>query len=99
VHVLNECYSFSTRGPAPGAILMEWNIKGSSQGAAGMWDSHLRIGGTAGTNLQSGQCPTGSQNSACLAAFMGLHLTSSSSAYLEGTWVSLHLVFTHQNGY
>ena len=43
---------FETRGPAPGAIMMEWNIKATSPGAAGMWDSHWRIGGTAGTQLQ-----------------------------------------------
>jgi hypothetical protein len=36
---------FSTIGPAPGAIVVEWNVKQSSQGAAGMWDSHIRLGG------------------------------------------------------
>jgi glucan 1,3-beta-glucosidase len=80
-------FRFSTRGPAPGAIVMEWNIKGSSQGSAGMWDSHIRLGGTAGTNLQSSQCPSGSNNAACFAAFMGLHLTSSGAGYFEGLWV------------
>lgn len=43
---------FETRGPVPGAIMMEWNIKATAPGAAGMWDSHWRIGGTAGTLLQ-----------------------------------------------
>ena len=43
---------FETRGPCPGAIMMEWNIKAASPAAAGMWDSHFRIGGTAGTLLQ-----------------------------------------------
>jgi glucan 1,3-beta-glucosidase len=43
---------FETKGPAPGAIMVEWNIKATSPGAAGMWDSHWRIGGTAGTELQ-----------------------------------------------
>ncbi len=43
---------FETKGPTPGAILVEWNIKATSPGAAGMWDSHWRIGGTAGTELQ-----------------------------------------------
>lgn len=80
---------FGTRGPAPGAIVMEWNIKGSSPGAAGMWDAHIRIGGTAGTNLNGSNCKSGTNNAACMAAFMALHLTSQSSAYLEGTWVWL----------
>jgi glucan 1,3-beta-glucosidase len=43
---------FETKGPAPGAIMVEWNIKAAAPGAAGMWDSHWRIGGTAGTQLQ-----------------------------------------------
>lgn len=37
--------------------------------------------------MQYSQCPLGSVNSACQAAFLGIHLTSGSSAYLEGTWV------------
>ncbi|KAH7905297.1 pectate lyase superfamily protein-domain-containing protein [Hygrophoropsis aurantiaca] len=38
---------FSTVGPAPGAIMIEWNVHDPSgqQGAAGMWDSHIRLGG------------------------------------------------------
>lgn len=80
---------FTTTGPAPGAIMIEWNVHDPSgqQGAAGMWDSHVRLGGAAGTNMQYSQCPLGSVNSACQAAFLGIHLTSGSSAYLEGTWV------------
>jgi len=44
-----------------------------------------RLGGAAGTNLQDGQCPKsgagGTTN--CFAAFLALHLTSQSTAYLE----------------
>ncbi|KAJ7043175.1 pectate lyase superfamily protein-domain-containing protein [Mycena alexandri] len=82
---------FSTIGPAGGAIVVEWNVKQSSQGSAGMWDSHIRIGGAAGTNLQVGNCPSSGSGGTtnCLAAYAGLHLTASSSAYLEGTWVWL----------
>ncbi|KAJ7157275.1 exo-beta-1,3-glucanase [Mycena filopes] len=82
---------FSTIGPAGGAIVVEWNVKQSSQGSAGMWDSHIRLGGAGGTNLQAANCPSsGSGGTAnCMAAYAGLHLTPSSSAYLEGTWVLL----------
>ncbi|KAH7905299.1 exo-beta-1,3-glucanase [Hygrophoropsis aurantiaca] len=52
-----------------------------------MWDSHIRLGGAAGTDLQSAQCPSGSVNTDCQAAFLGLYLTAASSAYLEGTWI------------
>ncbi|KAJ7632169.1 exo-beta-1,3-glucanase [Roridomyces roridus] len=38
---------FSVIGSTGGTIMVEWNIKGSSQGAAGMWDSHIRLGGSA----------------------------------------------------
>ncbi|KAJ7837009.1 exo-beta-1,3-glucanase [Mycena olivaceomarginata] len=82
---------FSTIGPTPGAIVVEWNVKQSSQGSAGMWDSHIRLGGTAGTNLQASQCPSSGSGGTtnCMAAYAGLHLTASSSVYLEGTWVWL----------
>lgn len=80
---------FTTRGYAPGAIVVEWNVHEplDVQGGAGMWDSYIRIGGAAGTDLQFAECPAGSQNTDCMAAFMGLYLTESSSAYLEGTWI------------
>ncbi|OAX38483.1 glycoside hydrolase family 55 protein [Rhizopogon vinicolor AM-OR11-026] len=80
---------FTTFGPAPGAIMIEWNVHDPSgqQAAAGMWDSHIRLGGAAGTNLQRAQCPSGSVNADCKAAFLGIHLTPGSSAYFEGTWV------------
>lgn len=81
----------TTKGPAPGAILMEWNVAGSSQGSAGMWDVHFRIGGAAGTELQSDTCPKTPKEKTtpkkeCMAAFMLLHITKKGSAYLENTW-------------
>jgi hypothetical protein len=74
---------FSTRGPTPGAIVVEWDVRPKAQGGAGMWDSFVRLGGTAGTNMQSSQCPTMSPGSSCYAAFLAVHLTSASSAYFE----------------
>ncbi|KAI0746044.1 beta-1,3-glucanase [Earliella scabrosa] len=81
---------FSTRGPAAGAIVIEWNVHdpAGQKAAAGTWDTHIILGGKAGTNLQAAQCPTsGAGGNNCFSAFMGLHLTSQSSAYLEGLWV------------
>ncbi|PSR72174.1 hypothetical protein PHLCEN_2v11966 [Hermanssonia centrifuga] len=39
---------FTTKGPAAGAIIVEWNVHdpAGQQGAAGAWDTHLIIGGT-----------------------------------------------------
>ncbi|KAF7295340.1 hypothetical protein MIND_01073400 [Mycena indigotica] len=80
---------FSTVGPAPGAIVVEWNIHESELGSAGAWDTHIRLGGAAGTNLETEQCKadTGQDVPKSIAAFMALHLTPSSTAYLEGLWV------------
>ncbi|GBE82055.1 Glucan 1,3-beta-glucosidase [Sparassis crispa] len=80
---------FATQGPAPGAIVVEWNMNSPTQGGAAMWDSHIRLGGAAGTNLEAATCPSGSDSTSCFAAFLALHLTPSSNAYLEGTWVWL----------
>lgn len=83
---------FQTLGPAPGAIMIEWNLKGSANGAGAMWDVHNRIGGSAGTDLQLEQCAknpnaTHEANAACEGAFMMMHITSSASnVYLENTW-------------
>ncbi|THV06881.1 exo-beta-1,3-glucanase [Dendrothele bispora CBS 962.96] len=85
---------FSTIGPAPGAIVVEWNVRqpDDQPAGAGMWDSHIRLGGAVGTNLEA-NCPRGQSfvetGSDCFAAFLALHLTPGSSAYLEGTWVWL----------
>ncbi|KAL2074490.1 hypothetical protein VTL71DRAFT_8268 [Oculimacula yallundae] len=82
---------FETLGPQPGAIMMEWNVKEATQGSAGLWDVHFRIGGSAGTQLQSNTCSknptvTAPANPACIGAYMLLHVTSKASAYLENTW-------------
>lgn len=81
---------FSTKGKVPGAVLVEWNIRdpAGQQGACGMWDTHFRIGGALGTNLDSADCTkflASTEN--CQASHTSLHLTSTSSAYLENVWV------------
>ncbi|KAI4859445.1 glucan 1,3-beta-glucosidase GLUC78 precursor [Hypoxylon rubiginosum] len=80
-----------TKGPLPGAILMEWNLAGSDKGSAGMWDVHFRIGGTAGTELQSDKCTMNNETTTaptdeCMGTFMMLHLTQTASAYVENCW-------------
>ncbi|KAL6229265.1 hypothetical protein BDW75DRAFT_249917 [Aspergillus navahoensis] len=80
---------FTVSGKTAGAVLMEWNVHESTQGSAGLWDSHFRVGGAIGSNLQAEDCPSlsGSVNPACKAAALLLHLTPQSSAYLENVWV------------
>ncbi|KAH8667649.1 exo-1,3-beta-D-glucanase [Tricladium varicosporioides] len=79
---------FTNRGPTAGVILMEWNVRQTAAGSAAMWDSHFRIGGAKGSGLQAGDCPklTRSINPKCIAGTMMLHLTTTSSAYLENVW-------------
>lgn len=82
----------TTKGSCRGAILIEWNVAGETQGSAGMWDVHIRIGGTAGTEMQSDTCKKTPDvktrpNPDCIAAFMLLHITEQASAYLENAWM------------
>lgn len=82
---------FQTKGPAPGAIMIEWNVAETSQGASGMWDVHMRIGGSAGTSLQSNTCAknpnvTANYNPKCEGAFLLLHVTTKATIYLENNW-------------
>ncbi|KAF8310395.1 exo-beta-1,3-glucanase [Clavulina sp. PMI_390] len=80
---------FTSKGGSAGAILVEWNVGASSQGSAGMWDSHVRIGGFTGSDIQVSNCgnTTLSPFSECAGAYMSLHLTPGSSAYLENVWL------------
>ncbi|KAH8821394.1 pectin lyase fold/virulence factor [Xylogone sp. PMI_703] len=80
---------FTVQGPTPGAIVLEWNIAAGSQGSAAMWDTHIRIGGAAFSNLQSGACPklTGSINNGCKAASLAWHITERANGYFENNWI------------
>ncbi|KAM5444924.1 putative glucan 1,3-beta-glucosidase [Microsporum ferrugineum] len=82
----------TTKGPAPGCILVEWNVAEQTQGSVGMWDVHFRVGGFAGTELQSNTCAKTPNSKTtpdpkCFGAFMLLHITKTASAYLENTWL------------
>ena len=81
----------STQGPAPGGILMQWNIN-AENGKAGLWDVHFRVGGFEGTKLQSSNCkknPTAKHdaNPDCIGSFMQLHITKNSNGYFENVWL------------
>ncbi|KAK7449661.1 hypothetical protein VKT23_013135 [Stygiomarasmius scandens] len=83
---------FSTVGPTPGAILVEWNIQEPEgvQAGAGLWDTHIRLGGAAGSQLESDTCPRGNEDyDKSTAAFLSIHLTPKSTGYFEATWVWL----------
>ncbi len=79
---------FTTEGPTAGVILMEWNVAQQGKSSASMWDCHFRIGGAKGSRLTASECPklTGKINNNCIAGTMMMHLTDTSSAYLENVW-------------
>jgi len=80
---------FTTKGPTPSAILVEWNIQASSPGSAGLWDCHARIGGATGTQLRPDECPprTTGTNTKCGGAALMMHLTKRASGYFENMWL------------
>ena len=90
---------FETLGPCPGAILMEWNVADSTQGACGLWDVHFRVGGTTGTQLQQDICLGNSTTTTtqgipstqfvpeCAGSFLMLHITQQATAYVENVWL------------
>ena len=77
---------FSTRGPTAGAIMVEWNIRADKPGSAGMWDSHVRVGGALGSDLDFANCPKGSFLQKCYSTSMLLHVTNKASGYFENVW-------------
>jgi glucan 1,3-beta-glucosidase len=85
----------STQGQQAGAILIEWNLASYGE-VAGMWDVHTRIGGFAGSDLQTEQCPTTpnitvtAENlvQSCIAAYMSMHVTKfGTGLYMENNWL------------
>lgn len=83
---------FETMGALPGAIMVEWNVAEASQGSCGMWDTHFRIGGTAGTQLQQDTCQANVTGSfefkpECAGSFLMMHITQQASAYIENVWL------------
>jgi hypothetical protein len=80
---------FSVKGATAGAILMEWNVAAAENGAAGMWDSHFRIGGAKGSDLDLAHCPKFSQNAECIAASLMFRITPQASGYFENVWAWL----------
>lgn len=77
---------FTVKGPTAGAIMVEWNILASRPGDAGMWDSHIRVGGGIGTDLDIEKCPKGGFNEGCMCVSLLLHVTHDASGYFENVW-------------
>jgi glucan 1,3-beta-glucosidase len=60
------------------------NMDGVHPGDVGIWNTHITVGGTADSKVNT-VCG-GSDTSDCKAAFALAHLTASSGAYIENMW-------------
>lgn len=76
---------FTVAEVLPGAIILEVNIAGSSPGDVGIWNTQVTIGGGADSTVRN-QC-TNQDSIGCKAVFLAVHLTATSSAYLQNIWV------------
>jgi len=85
-------FMISTRGPQPGCILIEWNMRDpeGQPGSCGMWDVHYRIGGAIGTSINPWNCGAEggsiSPASSCTGAWGLMHVTPTGSVYMENVW-------------
>ncbi len=51
-----------------------------------MWDSHFRVGGALGTDLDLATGPNFSNNAECIAASLMFRVTAQSNGYFENVW-------------
>ena len=75
---------FTVADILPGATIVQVNLAGAAQGDVGFWNSHITVGGSVDTKVNTA-CSSGDTRS-CLAAFAMLHLTKTSSCYIENMW-------------
>ncbi|RKU43104.1 hypothetical protein DL546_004170 [Coniochaeta pulveracea] len=75
---------FTVNDVLPGAIIVQFNMAGTNPGDVALWNSLITVGGTRGASALTNACTSASNE--CKAAFLGLHFTPSSSAYVENVW-------------
>lgn len=64
----------------PGAIVLQVNMAGNNPADVAIHNSLITVGGTRDTELSC------TSESSCRGAYNGLHLTSTSSAYIDNFW-------------
>lgn len=76
---------FTVADVLPGAIVLQFEAAGLQPGDVGLWNSLVTVGGTRGSlDGESDECADAADQ--CRAAFLGIHLAPSSSAYIENVW-------------
>ncbi|KAI0150533.1 glycoside hydrolase family 55 protein [Xylariaceae sp. FL1272] len=87
---------FTVSGVLPGAIVVQFNIAGNNPGNVALWNSIVTVGGTKGASALANACTNPS--SECKAAFIGIYLAPTSSAYIENVWNWVADHFTEGSG-
>ncbi|UKZ83929.1 hypothetical protein TrVFT333_011744 [Trichoderma virens FT-333] len=77
-------FRFTVSDVLPGAIIVQFNAAGGKAGDVALFNSLITVGGTRGADALTNACTKA--NAECQAAFLGLHFTENSSAYVENTW-------------
>jgi hypothetical protein len=75
---------FTVADIAPGAIILQVNTRGLNKGDVALWNSHVTVGGFKDSNVN--RACSGNDVADCLAAFAMVHLTNTSSVYIENMW-------------
>ncbi|KAL2846901.1 pectate lyase superfamily protein-domain-containing protein [Aspergillus pseudoustus] len=86
-------FIISTQGAQAGATLIEWNLASLSE-PSGLWEVHTRVGGFAGSQQTTAECPKTpgtvitEADENCIVAYMLMHVTpSASNLYIENCWL------------
>ncbi|KAK3904930.1 glycoside hydrolase [Staphylotrichum tortipilum] len=68
----------------PGAVILRVDLAGANPGDVGIWNCLVTVGGTRGAWPLTDGCRDAKNE--CKAAFLGIHLAPTSSAYVENVW-------------
>jgi hypothetical protein len=75
---------FTVSEVLPGAVILQFHLRGNKAGDVGVWNSLVTVGGTRGASGLTGACTDAAKE--CKAAFLGMHFASTSSVYVENVW-------------
>ncbi|KAM7214657.1 Pectin lyase fold/virulence factor [Rhypophila decipiens] len=78
---------FTISDVLPGAIILQVNMAppANSPGGVAIWNSLVTVGGTRGASALAASCNSDGSNQ-CKAAYLGIHLSNTSSTYIENVW-------------
>ncbi|PTB72274.1 glycoside hydrolase family 55 protein [Trichoderma longibrachiatum ATCC 18648] len=75
---------FTVSDVLPGAIVVQFNMAGRNPGDVALWNSLITVGGTRGASALTSACTN--PGNECKGAFLGIHITKNSSAYIQNVW-------------